>query len=184
MDIDKQVKRWIKRITQSADKKSANALIEHYFDEIYGYVFKRANHEEVAMDITQEIFVSMLQSIGSYDFKKSSFRTWLYRITKRRIIDYYRSKDYQEDHLIEMNDELNEQLVGNLSDAQNHVELTEINDFVDGLDTKSREIFKLKVLDRRTFSGISEIVQMPESTVKASFYATQRLIREEFLCKD
>ena len=184
MDIDKQVKKWIRRIKQSADKKSANALIRHYFDEIYGYVFKQASNEEVAMDITQEIFVSMLQSIDSYDFKKSSFRTWLYRITKRRIIDYYRSKDYQEDHLVEINDELNQQLIGNLGNAQNSVELAEINDFVDGLDSKSRDIFKLKVFERHTFSGISEIVQMPESTVKASFYATQRLIREEFLCKD
>jgi len=184
MDIDKQVKRWIRKIKHSADKKSANALISYYFDEIYGYVFKRANNEEVALDITQEIFVSMLQSIDHYELSKSTFRTWLYHIAKRRIVDYYRSKDYKEDHLVEINDEITGVLVSNFSDAQNRIELAEVNDFVDGLDSSSREIFRLKVFDRCTFSRISEIVKMPESTVKASFYATQKLIREEFLCKD
>ena len=183
MDVDKQVKRWIKRIA-SADKKSANALISHYFDEIYGFVFKRVSSEEIAMDVTQEIFVNMLQSIDNYDGGKSSFRTWLYHITKRRIADYYRSTDYQADRLVEFDDESTDNLISKLEDAQNVAELGEITDFVDGLDSKSREIFKLKIFKGHTFNGISQIVKMPESTVKASFYATQKLIREEFLCKN
>ena len=182
MEMDQQVKRWIKRIQQSAHNKSANALISHYFDEIYGYVFKRASSEEIAMDITQEIFINMLQSIDNYDKAKSSFRTWLYLITKRRIADYYRSKDYQEDRLVELDDDATGRLVSKLENAQNVVELGEINDFVEGLDSKSREIFKLKVFEGCTFSGISQMINMPESTVKASFYATQRLIKEEFKC--
>ena len=182
MDMDKQVKRWIKRIKQSADKKSANALISHYFDEIYGYVFKRVSSEEIAMDVTQEIFVSMLQSIDHYKDARSSFRTWLYQITKRRVVDYYRSKDYQEDRLLELDDDSTDQLVGDLENAQHVVELAEISDFIDKLDLKSREIFKLKAFEGHTFSSISEIVNMPESTVKASFYATQKLIKEAFRC--
>ena len=184
MDVDKQVRRWIRRIRQSADKKSANALISHYFDEMYGFVFKRVSGEEVAMDVTQEIFVSMLQSVDNYDKEKASFRTWLYQIAKRRIVDYYRSKDYQEDRLVDIVDEGVSDLMSDFEDAQSVVELAEISEFVDGLDPESREIFKLKIYKGYTFSGISEIVNMPESTVKASFYATQKLIREEFLCKD
>ena len=179
MVVDKQVKRWIRRIRQSADKKSANALISHYFDEIYGFVFKRVSDEEVAMDVTQEIFVNVLQSIDNYDKEKSSFRTWLYQIAKRRIVDYYRSKDYQEDRLVDI-DEGFDDLLGDFEDAQSVAELAEISEFVDGLDCESREIFKLKIFEGHTFSGISQIVNMPESTVKASFYATRKLIREDY----
>jgi len=182
MDMDKQVKRWIKRIKQSASKKSANALIWHYFDEIHGYVFKRVSNEEIAMDVTQEIFVNILQSIDRYDDVKSSFRTWLYHITKRRIADYYRSKDYQEDRLVEIDGET-ESLITNLGDAQSHAELAEISDFVNELDSNSRDIFNLKVFEGYTFNGISQIINMPESTVKANFYATRKLIKEEFICK-
>jgi len=184
MDQDVQVKKWIKRITQRHDKKSANALISHYFDEIYGYVFKRVSSEEVAMDITQEIFVSMLLSIDHYDGMKSTFRTWLYQIAKRRIVDYYRSKDYQEARLLEIFDESTDYLTSHVDGAQNVVELAEISDFIDGLDSKSREIFRLKIFEGCTFRSISQIVDMPESTVKVNFYATQKLIKEEFKCNN
>jgi len=180
MDMDQQVKKWIKRIKQSAHKKSANTLISHYFDEIYGYVFKRTSSEETAMDVTQEIFVSMLQSIDHYNYEKSSFRTWLYQITKRRIVDYYRSKAYQEDRLIK--DDATDDLVSKFENAQNVAELAEISDFVEGLDSKSREVFKLKIFESCTFLEIAALMDMPESTVKASFYATQKLIKEEFKC--
>jgi len=184
MDMDRQIKKWIKRIKQSADKKSANGLISHYFDEIYGYVFKRASSEEIAMDITQEIFVSMLKSIDHYDQKKSSFRTWLYQITRRRIADYYRSKDYQEDRVISIDEELNQNLHSNLVSAEKSVELAEIEEFIDRLDPQSREIFRLKIFEKYTFSHIAQMMEIPESTVKANFYATQKLVKEVFLWKD
>ena len=182
MDLEQQVKRWIKRIKHSAHKKSANALVSHYFDEIYGYVFKRTSSEEIAMDITQEIFVNMLQSLDYYDSLRSSFRTWLYQIAKRRIADYYRSKDYQEDRLLGMDAEFTEKLVSNFRDAEAAVELGEIIDFIERLDSKKREIFKLKIFEGCTFSDIAQIVKIPESTVKANFYATQKLIKEAFRC--
>jgi len=184
MDMDRQVKKWVKRIKQSADKKSANGLVSHYFDEIYGYVFKRASSEEIAMDITQEIFVSMLQSIDHYDQRKSSFRTWLYQIVKRRIADYYRSKDYQEDRVIGINEEFEHNLQSSLVSAEKRVELAEIEEFIDRLDSQSREIFRLKIFEKCTFSCIAGMLDMPESTVKANFYATQRLVKEVFLWKD
>jgi len=183
MDMDQQIKRWIKRIQQSGHKKSANALISYYFDEIYGYTFKRVGMEEIAIEITQEIFVSMLQTIDRYDHSKSSFRTWLYHITKRRIVDYYRSKDYQENRQMNIDDGLVNQSPTSCSEeAQIIAELREISDFVGGLDSRSQEIFTLKAFEGFTFGGISKMIDVPESTVKANFYATQKLVREEFEC--
>jgi len=184
MDTDQQVKGWIKRIQKFAHKKSANWLISHYFDEIYGYVYKQVSNEETAIEVTQETFVSMLQSIVGYDDSKSSFRTWLYKITKRRIVDYYRSNGYKEDRLMAIDDELTSTLVSSLADAHDALELAEINDFIDELDSTSQEIFKLKVFSGQTFKGISQILDIPESTVKANFYATQKLVKEVFLWTD
>jgi len=181
---ERQIIKWIKRIKQSADKKSANELISHYFDEIYGYVFKRATSEEVSMDITQEIFVSMLKTIDLYEAEKSSFRTWLYQITRRRIADYYRSKEYQEDRIIGIDEELNQTLQSNLTSAEKSLELAEIEDFIDRLDPQSREIFRLKIFEKCTFNHIALLLNVPESTVKANFYATQKLVKEVFLWKD
>nr|WP_307905889.1 RNA polymerase sigma factor [Clostridium botulinum] len=85
----------IKQIKTKGNRKAANELITRYYKEIYAYVYKQTMDKEMSMDLTQEIFINMLKSINTYDDKKASFRTWLYKISTYKIIDYYRSKHYK-----------------------------------------------------------------------------------------
>jgi len=179
METDKQIKRWIKQIKRTPDKKAANALVKLYYREVLGYVYNRSNNKEIAMDITQEIFVSILQSIQNFDDRKSSFRTWLYAIASRRIADYYRSSAYKNSLLEDSDLTLLDKEKFHPAIEQS-IEINEINEFIDSLDQDRREIFRLKVFEDCTFSKISEIMGMPESTVKTNFYGTQRLIGKEF----
>jgi len=53
--------------------------------------------------VTQEIFIAVLKSLGSFR-GQAKFSTWLWTITNRKIVDYYRSRksrlteqdDYEE----------------------------------------------------------------------------------------
>ena len=164
----------------SSDKKAADKLISYYLDELFGYVYNRVDSRETAKDVTQEIFISMLQSIAKYDESKSAFRTWLYSIASRRIADYYRTKEFHDDRLVEMSEIDLGSTEGFSSNINRSFELAEINEFIDGLENDRREIFKLKVFEGCTFSEIASVMGMPESTVKTSFYATQKLVRSEF----
>jgi len=180
MDANKQIKKWVRNIKRSPDKKAADKLISHYLDEIFGYVFNRVANREIAKDVTQEIFISVLQSIDKYDESKSAFRTWIYSIASRRVADYYRTKEHYDDRLVEMSevDLGSGEVLG--ANVDNALELAEINDFLAGLEGARRDIFKLKVFEGCTFSEIASVMGMPESTVKSSFYGTQRIIRSEF----
>lgn len=82
----------IKRIKKKQDKEAANALILYYYKEIYAYVYRQTGNEELAKDLTQDIFIQILQKITMFDHKKASFRTWMYRIASNKICDHYRSK--------------------------------------------------------------------------------------------
>ena len=179
METDKQIKKWIRQIKRAPDKQASNALVKRYYREILGYVYNRSHDKEMAMDITQEIFVSMLQSIQNFDEKKSSFRTWLYRIASRRIADYYRGARYKYS-LQEVSDPvlLDEEKFEPA--IEQSVEIHEINEFLDSLDHERQKIFKLRIFEGCTFSKISEMIGISESTVKTNFYATQKLIKKEF----
>ena len=166
-------------IKRSPNKKVADKLISHYLDEMFGYVFNRVESREIAKDVTQEIFISMLESIGTYDESKSAFRTWLYSIASRRVADYYRTKEQYDDQLIDIAEvDLSK---NDCPDFKDHLfELQEIYDFINSLEPDRRDIFKLKIFEGQTFLEIATQLGIPESTVKSSFYATQRLIRSEF----
>ena len=84
----------ISRVKQR-DRRAADKLIQRYYNEIYAYVFRQTGDKEPAMDLTQEIFLAVLQSIGRFDAKKASFRTWLYRIASHKTIDWFRGSSNQ-----------------------------------------------------------------------------------------
>lgn len=85
-----QEQTWIKRIKLFGSKKDAELLVRAYYDEIYIFVLRQINDAETALDLTQEIFISMLQSIYAYKKEMADFRTWLYRIATNKVIDYRR----------------------------------------------------------------------------------------------
>ena len=51
---------------KSGDKSALELLIRRWYPRVYGYVFKLTGHEQDAYDLTQDVFIAMMQSIGSY----------------------------------------------------------------------------------------------------------------------
>jgi len=82
-----------------ARKGDANAfeqLYEAHFDRIYRYVVLRVGSRADAEDITQQVFVKALESIGSFRWRGVPFASWLYRIARNQIVDHYRKKSRTE----------------------------------------------------------------------------------------
>ena len=73
-------KRWIKRIKGNGSETAANELVSKYYKEMYAFIYKQTLNTELSLDLTQELFISILKSIQNYDSKKASFRTWLYKL--------------------------------------------------------------------------------------------------------
>lgn len=169
----------IKRIKRKGDKEAANELISFYYKEIYRFLYKQTLQKELAMDLTQEVFISVLQSIHTFDQRKASFRTWLYRLATNRIIDYYRSIYYKYHQLIVPMEEesLNgeEDFTIRLEQQQ---DLEKVVAVVNQLDAGSQEIFRLKLFAEYTFRDIAEVLDLPESTVKTKFYTAQKYVKQ------
>ena len=83
----KQEDKWIRAIQRRGSRDAAEKLIQSYYDEIYRFIYRQVGHKEDAMDLTQSIFIAVLRAIPSYQAKRASFRTWLYRIAANKIID-------------------------------------------------------------------------------------------------
>ncbi len=171
--------RLIKKI-QKGNKEAANELIEKYYKEIYAYIYKQVTEKELAMDLTQEVFISMLKTIISFNESKSSFKTWLYKISTYKVIDYYRSKKYNQSTLTVNIDYFD---IEDESDFQNEVELKEtvsdIRNVIARLDVSAQEIFRLRFYNDYTFSEISKALNLNESTIKTKYYSMIKKIRKE-----
>ena len=64
---------------KSGDKSALDLLIHRWYPRIYGYVFKLIGHEQDSYDVTQDVFVAMMQNIKNY-FPWKKFDSWLFTI--------------------------------------------------------------------------------------------------------
>lgn len=156
-----------------------------YYKDIFTYVFRQTQNEELSKDLTQEIFIAMLKSIDRFDYKKASFKTWLYKIASNKIIDSYRSTYYKYVTVVE---EIYEDTLVNESGLEDSLELkedvNEILDIVKTFNTNYQQIFRLKVFGDMTFSDIASLLEISESTVKTRYYSTIRKIKKLLVVKN
>ncbi|SFQ40069.1 RNA polymerase sigma factor [Salibacterium halotolerans] len=174
-----QEKKWIKAIQKRSSEEAADQLVRAYYKEIYAFVYKQTYDPELAKDLTQEIFVSMLRSIYRYD-GRSSFRTWLYKIANSRIIDYYRSRSYKENkHATIPSEEILEEPENFTVTIEKKEEAREMLDILARFDAPYQQIVRQKIYAERTFAEIAAGMDLPESTVKSKYYAVVKRIRKE-----
>ncbi|HHW37264.1 MAG TPA: sigma-70 family RNA polymerase sigma factor [Bacillales bacterium] len=175
-----QEKQWIKKVKKNASSEAANKLISKYYKEMYAFVYKQTLDTDLSLDLTQEIFISVLKSIKHFDSHKASFRTWLYRLASNRLVDYYRSKHYKYKQLSESFDvydfEDEEDMTVSLEYKEDVKKITLI---VNQLGSSSQQIVRLKLFGEYTLREIAAIVQIPQSTVKTRYYAALKLIKKE-----
>jgi len=173
-------KRLIRRIRKNADKSAANALVEKYYDEILSFAYRQTSDKQTAMDLTQDIFISVLRTISGYDKRKAGFRTWLYRVATNKIIDYHRSSSKIQNKILDLDDV-------DIPDETDFTRRMEDNELasriqahVGTFDADTQRIFRLKIYGGYTFAEISQMTELAEATVKTKYYRMLKTIREEF----
>src|SRR6185503_16282807 len=82
------------RLVQRAQQGHRDALEELYllhFDRIYSYLHMSVGNRHDAEDLTTQVFVKMLESIGKFRWRSAPFSAWLFRIAHNLAMDHFRA---------------------------------------------------------------------------------------------
>jgi RNA polymerase sigma-70 factor, ECF subfamily len=79
------------RLAQSGRQDAFILLYERYLPTTYTRVRFKVPELDVE-DVTQEIFIAVLKSLGSFK-GHSKFSTWIWTVTRHKIADYYRAHE-------------------------------------------------------------------------------------------
>lgn len=167
--------RLIYKIQYFDSDTAKNKLLHKYYNEIYAYVYRHILNVEDSLDLTQEIFINILKGLSAFDKRKSSFRTWIYRIASNRMTDWYRCRHFTSELSEDLPDESSfEEVIENRAFTQ------KILKFIEKEDYSSYLIMELKFFSDLTFKEIGEMTEMSENTVKTKYYHAMKKIRKEF----
>lgn len=84
-------RQWVER-ARIGDSEAIGLLYELYFDRIYKYIYLKVGDPTDAEDITEGVFLKMIEAISTFQWQGASFASWLYRIAHNRVIDTVRHR--------------------------------------------------------------------------------------------
>ncbi len=79
------------------DPSAFGELYELHFQRMYRFVYSRVQDRTVAEDVTSEVFMKALRSIGRYQDTGRPFSAWLYQIAVNAVADRYRGQRPTDD---------------------------------------------------------------------------------------
>jgi len=67
-------------------------LYDKYYEQIFRYIYQRMDDQDLAFDVTSQVFLKALNNIERYEYRGVPFSSWLYRIAKSEVYQSFRNK--------------------------------------------------------------------------------------------
>jgi RNA polymerase sigma-70 factor (ECF subfamily) len=80
------------RKAQRGDERAFTLIVRAYETPVYNYVMRLVGDRALAEDLTQEVFLRVFQGLPKFSLR-SKFTTWLFQVTKNRVLDELRANE-------------------------------------------------------------------------------------------
>jgi RNA polymerase sigma-70 factor (ECF subfamily) len=80
------------RKAQRGDERAFTLIVRAYETPVYNYVVRLVGDRVLAEDLTQEVFLRVFQGLPKFSLR-SKFTTWLFQVTKNRVLDELRANE-------------------------------------------------------------------------------------------
>jgi RNA polymerase sigma-70 factor (ECF subfamily) len=160
------------------DSLAWTELVKAHHRRVYGLCYRFTGSAQDAEDLTQDVFIKIYGNLGSFDFTRGTFQTWITTLTRNLLVDHFRRTRQQRvtDSMDAGWDESDEQpMAHRLSDSgptqhdravQKQIEKM-VQEALTKLSPELREAVILRDLQDMDYKEIAQVLHIPEGTVKS-----------------
>ena len=153
--------------SQDGNAKAIEILVNRWQKRLWQHAKRLTGDTEAAWDITQQSWIGIIKGLRRLQ-DPASFRSWAYRITTNKSIDWIkRSKDarlLKIEELAELGDE-------------GKVE-TGIRELMEKLAVKKKAVLSLYYFEQLSVAEISSVLKVPAGTVKSRLSNARKELKE------
>jgi RNA polymerase sigma-70 factor (ECF subfamily) len=157
-------------------------LYDRYSHTVFGVGLKILGDRSMAEELVQEVFLKVWRSSGTFDPARSSFSTWLYRVTRSVALDLYRKRARRvrpvfdgDPHL----DSARDPSAGPQEVVDESWLSWRVSRALEMLDASHREVIDLAYFGGLSQREISERTGVPIGTVKTRTASAYKSLRKE-----
>lgn len=160
------------------DPERFGPLYKKYHEQIFRYVYQRMDDQDLAFDVTSQVFIKALGNISKYEFRGVPFSSWLYRIAKSELYQAYRDRSAKRTVNIDSMQlqDVIEDLDGlcteeNKSRLLNGLKLLKENDL---------QLIEMRYFERRSYKEMGEILELKENNAKVKTFRALEKLKKVF----
>jgi RNA polymerase sigma-70 factor (ECF subfamily) len=149
------------------NKKAWLNLLKRYEKQIYHYGMRMTGKNEDALDLMQEVFISVFRNLSTYR-NEGSFKSWMFRIAHFRCIEFYRRKKPMQG--LDDTPEVECDAMSAVDKIYTHQENKQLISAMQQLPLAQKAIVELKFFGQFTFDEIAEQTGISANTAKSRLY--------------
>ena len=173
---------------QAGDQCAFEVLVNRYHRSLASYIAGLLKDSEQAADVLQQVYLQLYLSLPTL-LTTVSLRGWLFRVARNRCLDELRRRRRAEAPFSRLSWDADEEDLSPLEtipdpdllpqEVAERVELARsLREAIATLPPRLRLVVQLRCFRELTFAEIARLLNMPETSVKTSFYrALPRLRR-------
>ena len=163
---------------RNGDEEAFKLLFNKYAKRLFGIARQYLNDDKESEEIVQEVFYKIWLHRGDIQPERS-FVSYIARIAKNIIINQTRRRLVKQAYL----DSFGTPQTQNMSQTERHVIFNEIRtiveEIVNGLPPKRKEIFMLSRYEGRTTKEIAQQLRISERTVEGQINKALKTLRKQ-----
>jgi RNA polymerase sigma-70 factor, ECF subfamily len=162
------------RKAQRGDERAFSIILRMYEQPVYNYVLRLCGDRVLAEDLTQEVFLRVYQGLPGFSLR-SRFTTWLFQVTKNRVLDELRSIERRPRAVVALDD------IAPLEVLDAPVERAETIDgvwrAVEALNPDLKMALLLRDVVGLSYTEIAETLEITLATVKWRIYKAREEVQ-------
>jgi len=172
---------------QLGEHDAFDAIVTQFQAPLTRFFYRLCWDRDRAEDFAQDVFLKLLRGSASYK-PQGKLSTFLFRIATNRWIDHYRSrKPRPKLYSLDQGDSEEEQplvrkihaeAIDPLADVDKNEERGQLRQALQQISMPHRLVFELAVYQGLPYAEISELLEIPEGTVKSRMHNTVKALRD------
>lgn len=167
-DLDTLPDEELARMTQTGDRAAFEILCDRYLHRVYGRLCALLPSEAVE-DVTQEVFLAALRSIGRYR-GDALFHVWLAALIRHKVADYYR---HHEPETVLLDDATEDRYATDIE------ERALVRIALNRLPTHYQEILLMRFAEGLPFEQIARLLNLSLEATKSRYRRAVAAIAQE-----
>ncbi|RMG33994.1 MAG: sigma-70 family RNA polymerase sigma factor [Planctomycetota bacterium] len=174
---------------RDGDERAFEELVQAYQDRLVGLFYHMFGRQDVAEDLTQDVFLRVYAARGRYR-PTARFSTWLFRIAHNVAMNYRRSKRHAKEVPLKTTEsgplgmQPLERLIAEKSALMPSRQLAAVEqqkivrDAIEKLSERQRMVVLLNRFEHMSYADIAAVMNLSTDAVKSLLSRARRNLRE------